>query len=594
MQKRTLKSRWRRLFRSRKQQVEEIGSRAERQIERNFLRKFPRLRPVGRFVAVWLALIIVLVGCVIVQTRALSGYHQAMQPAPGGIYSEGLVDAYSNANPLYATGPANRAVSKLLFGSLFKYDEQNRLVGDLAQGWQADPSGKHYTVTLKPGLRWHDGRPLTADDVVFTYRTIQNPDVQSPLNVSWQNVQVAANGSHAITFELPNPLSSFPHSLTNGIIPQHKLKDVPPNSLRSAQFNTIRPVGAGPYKLERVEVNGNSPATRQVEIALVPFRDYHGGAPKIARFIVRTFPNQEAMFKSFRDQAINAMVDPGPLPDDIARLANTQSLAMPLTAANMVFFKTTAGPLQETPVRQALVAASDVGKLTADLPAPVLPVRSPLLQGSPGYNPQYQQTHLGSEKAAAMLDAAGWKLRPDGLRVKAGQALTFKLFAQQQPEYNNIAKRLKQQWRAIGVDVQVELEGNDDLPTTVAHHEYDALLYGISLGVDPDVYVYWHSKQADIRSLSRLNLSEYRSKVADASLEEGRTRLDPALRNVKYQAFLRAWHQDAPALGLYQPHFNYVTRGQVSGLNERMLTDGTDRFNTVEKWMIRKSPQQIK
>lgn len=594
MQKRSLKSRFRRLFRLRKRQVEDIGSRAEQQLERNFLRKFPRLRPVGRFVAVWVALVIVLAGCVVVQTRALSGYYKTLQPAPGGIYSEGMVDSYTNANPLYATGSANRAVSKLLFAGLFKYDERNHLVGDLARSWQADPSGKRYTVRLKPELRWHDGRPLTAEDVVFTYRTIQNPDVQSPLNVSWQNVQVTASGQDTVIFDLPNPLSSFPHSLTNGIIPQHALKDIPPKNLRSSQFNTIKPVGAGPYRLERIEVDGNTPATRQEEIALVPFRDYHAGAPKIARFIIRTFPSSEMMFESFRDQTINAMVDPEGLPDDIAKAANTQSLTMPLTAANMVFFKTSSGPLQEAPVRQALVAASDIGQVTTDLPKPVLPVRSPFLQSSPSFDPQFQQTYLGADKAAAMLEAAGWKLRPDGLRAKDGQVLMFKLFAQQQPEYDNIAKRLREQWRAIGVDAQVELEGQADLPSTVARHEYDALLYGISLGVDPDVYVYWHSKQADVRSLSRLNLSEYRSAVADASLEEGRTRLDPTLRNVKYQAFLRAWQQDAPALGLYQPHFTYVTRGQVSGLTERTLTDNTDRFNTVEKWMVRKIPQQIR
>lgn len=594
MQARTTKNRFRQLFKLRQEQAVAIGSRAEQQLERNFVRKFGRLRPVWRFVTGWLVLVTVLVGCVVVQTRALGGYHQSLQPTAGGIYSEGIVDTYSNANPLYATGQANGAVSKLLFASLFKFDEKNRLAGDLAVDWQSDPTGKRYTVRLKPDLTWHDGQPLTAKDVVFTYRTIQNPDVQSPLNVSWRDVQVTAKDDRTVVFDLPNPLSSFPYSLTTGIIPQHKLQDVNAANLRSAQFNTVQPVGSGPFKLDTIEVNGNSAATRQEEIALVPFEKYHGGAPKISSFIIRTFPSEETMFKSFRDQTITAMVEPRRLPDDIQQASNTQTMNMPLTAANMVFFKTTAGVLKEAPVRQALVAVTDINKLTADLPKPVLPVRSPLLQSSPGYDPQFQQVYQGAGKAATILEAAGWKLQPNGVRAKAKQPLTFKLYAQDLPEYATVTNGLRQQWKAIGVDVQVTLQADTDLPTTVANHDYDALLYGISLGVDPDEYVYWHSKQADVRSPSRLNFSEYKSAVADAALEAGRTRADPTLRAIKYQPFLRAWQQDAPALGLYQPHFSYVTRGQVYGLSERTLTQGIDRFNTVEDWMIRRAPQPIK
>jgi len=91
-----------------------------------------------------------------------------------------------------------------------------------------------------------------------------------------------------------------------------------------------------------------------------------------------------------------------------------------------------------------------------------------------------------------------------------------------------------------------------------------------------------------------LNFSEYKSPTADAALEAGRTRNDPTLRAVKYQPFLLAWQRDAPALGLCQPRFTYVTRGQVYGFSERTLVSGTDRFNTVEQWMIRRVPQQIK
>ena len=116
---------------------------------------------------------------------------------------------------------------------------------------------------------------------------------------------------------------------------------------------------------------------------------------------------------------------------------------------------------------------------------------------------------------------------------------------------------------------------------------YDALLYGVSIGVDPDVYVYWDSSQVDLRSPSRLNFSEYSNGAANASLEAGRTRLDPALRTVKYQPFLQAWQADAPALGLYQPRFLYLTHGPVYGLDETPINSDAQRFSNVWNWEVR-------
>jgi len=117
-------------------------------------------------------------------------------------------------------------------------------------------------------------------------------------------------------------------------------------------------------------------------------------------------------------------------------------------------------------------------------------------------------------------------------------------------------------------------------------HTYDALLHAISIGVDPDVFAYWDSSQADIRSNARLNFSEYKSTTADTALEAGRTRLDPALRIVKYRPFLQAWQTDAPALGLYQPRFLYITRGTVYGLTDHALNSDSDRYASVADWQI--------
>jgi len=146
---------------------------------------------------------------------------------------------------------------------------------------------------------------------------------------------------------------------------------------------------------------------------------------------------------------------------------------------------------------------------------------------------------------------------------------------------------LQKAWKSIGVKVDVMLQGETDVQGAVSRHDYDSLLYGISVGNDPDVFAYWHSSQASPNSPNRLNFSEYNSKDADASLEAGRARLDPKVRSTKYAPFLKAWGEDAPALALYQPAFLYVTRGKIYNFEPNNLNIITNRFANVENWMIR-------
>lgn len=583
---RAFKLRFRRRLRLRKLQVEEFGQQAEAQLERNFFRRLERLNDVRRFVATWLLLLVLLGGCVVAQIRGLSAYYQSLQPVPGGTYTEGIIGSFTNASPLYATGPVDSAVSKLLFAGLFTYDAKNNLVGDLAQSIVANDSGTVYTVKLKPRLTWQDGQPLTAADVAFTYQIIQNPDAQSPFRSSWQDISVKAIDPTTITFSLPNPLSSFPYSLTNGIVPKHILGGQSMQSLRTLPFNTAQPVGAGPFKFNTLEVTGNDSDTRQEQIALDPFGNYNGGKPKLDRFVIRSFHDEPSLLASYRKQEVNAMVGLSEVPKEAAADTNSRVYSLPMTAAVMTFFRTSQEVLSDGAVRQALVRATDTATIIKKLGYPALPVKEPILQNQIGYDPTLAQAGYDLGAAAAMLDQAGWKLSNNGIRVKDGKPLSFSLYAQDTAEYSRVANELRDQWRKVGVDLQVSLQNDADFQITLSSHGYDALLYGISIGKDPDVYAYWDSKNADIRSDSRLNFSEYKSGPADAALQAGRTRSDPTLRAIKYQPFLQSWRADAPAVGLYEPRFLYIVHNQVYGLSEHPINAEVERFANVQNWMV--------
>lgn len=582
---RTTKLRWRRVWRRRKNQVEQLGVQTEDNIERHIFKRFDRLINVRRFVFSWVVLCVFLFGGVLFQLAALNKYYKTSVPVDGGTFTEGILGTFTNANPIYATGPVDSAISKLVFASLLKYDSDNKLVGDLAENWSVDQSEKIYTVKLRPNLVWQDGTKLTADDVVFTYQLIQNPDSKSPLLSSWQGISVTAKDDRTVVFTLPGALSSFQYGLTNGIIPKHLLSDIPPAQMRAIKFNSSNPVGAGPFKWSAVEVTTEG-KSQQGRIGLAPNTSYYGGEPSLNRYVVRYFTDQKQMVESFEKKELTAMSGLDTTPDALARDLSVEQFSIPVTAQVMVFFKISHEFLKDVKVRQALVQAVDREKLVSEIGYPLIASNEPFLPGHAGYDKGIIQLPHDQTAAETLLDQAGWLKGSDGIREKDGRQLSFSLYSQSTSEYAYVTQRLQTDWSKIGVKAEVLLQPDSDLQTTVTGHNYDALLYGISLGVDPDVYAYWGSTQADERAANRVNFSEYKSTAADRALEAGRTRTDNSLRAVKYRPFLEAWRNDAPALALYQPRYLYITRGVVHGFDPHSVNVASDRYSNVANWQI--------
>lgn len=589
---RTTKLRLRRIFRRRRKQAVAIGTNTEQNLEKHLIKRLIRLPKIQRFLIGWIGLLLVLGVGLVLQTRVLGGKYQTVQANSGGTYTEGIIGSFTNANPLYASSAADSSVSRLVFSGLLTHDKNNTLTGDLAESWVVDEKELVYTVKLKQNLQWHDGKPLTSKDVVFTYQQIQNPESKSFLLSSWQGIKVEAPDASTVVFTLPNSLSSFPYSMTNGIIPEHLLGSVAPGQLRSSAFNNIDPVGSGPFRFSKVEVTANTPENRQGRVALNSSDNYNRGKPKIDTFIIRTFADESALTAAYTAREINAMVGLSSLPDQFMKDSSVLEFGVPLTGQVLVFFKTTQEVLKDPVVRQALVLAANKKDIFAQLPYPLVSIDQPLLKSHIGYDKTYSQVTGNPEEAKKNLDAAGWLVDPaTGIRAKNGVKLTFNLFSQKSSEYSSVAGSLQKQWKDIGVDMQVELQNDQALQSTLALHNYDALLYGISVGSDPDVFPYWHGSQADAKLATRFNFSEYNSTVANQALEAGRTRSDAQLRAAKYKSFLEAWQKDAPALALYQPRFLYIARTPLYGFESTDANSPDDRFAGVERWMVRESLQ---
>jgi peptide/nickel transport system substrate-binding protein len=582
---RTTKLRWRRRVRRGQRQIEDIGSQTEENLDKHFFRRLGRLYEVRRFILTWILLIIALMSAVVVQTRALGDHYLSIVPVPGGIYSEGIVGSYTNANPIFATTDVDSTVARLLFSGLLSYNEKNELVGDIAQSWSVDESGKTYIVVLRDDIVWHDNKRLTAEDVVFTYQSIQNPDARSPLFAAWSGVKVTQVDELTVAFTLPNILASFPYSLTTGILPKHKLLNVQPGDLRGSLFNTIEPIGSGAFRWSGVEVRGDTVEDREQRIALVANDTYHNGRPKLSEFIVRAFLNENSLIESFEKGELNAVAGSLSVPLDSPQ---TDEYNIPLTGSVMIFLRTSQEVLKDTKVRRGLVFATDKKELLRQLNYTSIPVDGPFLPEHIGYNAGLNQYGYDEAQANALLSEAGWQLDgATGIRTKDGAPLTISLSTLNSSEYAIVANQLQKQWRKVGVDLIVNALPQRDLQSSIDERSYDALMYGIVMGLDADQFAYWHSTQADVRSQRRLNFSDFQSTTVDSALESGRTRIDPALRAAKYEPFLQTWRDEAPAIALYRPRFVYTTHSKLYDFNQRSLNSPIDRFNSVEKWMIR-------
>jgi len=544
-------------------------------IRRYFTRRADHIVGVRRFAVGWLVLAF---GLCVASAVAAWGLYQKSKttaPAPGGSYVEGMQGELTNLNPLFAGSNAESSSSELLFNGLLRYNTEGKLAPDLASGWKVADNDKNYTVTLRKDVTWHDGQDFTAEDVVFTIRTIQNRATRSPLNATWRGISVEAKGDHQVQFELQSPSASFVHALTVPIVPEHVLSDVEAGNLRSSPFSN-NPIGTGPFEMRVLrDIN------RGQQLELARNENYFRQAPKVERFVLNVYQDADDLRGDLANKEITSAVDLNDIRVESFSDSNSiQTARYPLRTGVFAFFKTTQKPFNDKDVRQALVLGFDSKRILDLFETRYQPLKTPLLTDQIGFSAQYNQKS-SAKKAKTTLEKAGWKIKND-VRTKGSQTLNLQITTLDSDEYQIMAEELQRQWAEIGVKTTVKLLSQAELEqTALSAHDYEILLYGISIGADPDVYAFWHSSQAQAGSL---NFSEWKNSTADLNLETGRNRLDPTLREARYKAFLKAWEADAPALALYQPYMNYSYHRNASGFEIFPLNTKSDHLTNVQDW----------
>jgi peptide/nickel transport system substrate-binding protein len=536
-----------------------------------------------RIMAGWLFLIAIV--SLILTIGAFYYHYTIAVPIAGGEYKEGIVGQPLYINPVLAAGnDADADLSALIFSSLFKYDSEGKIVPDLAESYEISDDKLTYTVHLKKDIKWHDGEPFTADDVIFTIQAIQDPAFKSPLRQNWQGVGIEAVDDNTIRFLLQNPYAFFINNLSIGILPSHIWGDVAPGSFPLAEYN-LRPVGTGPYKFVNFEKDEEG---NLLSYDLEKNENYYGQKPYITDLSFLFYYDEDSMIEAYNNKQIFGMsyISPSKLADITSKKSNNvNSINIPRYFA--VFFNQQKSKvLADREVRKALSMAIDRQTIINEvLAGEGKEIYSPIPPGTFGFTDDVKKFPFDLEKANKTLDDAGWKKGDDGFRAKGDQPLEFSLTTTDWPDLVQTAELLKKEWEAIGAKMEYEaLPVAEIQQNFIRPREYEALLYGQMLGIDPDPFAFWHSSQTRDPGM---NLALYSNADVDKALEKNRQETDMNARLDNYKKFQQDVADDAPVAFLYSPNYLYVTNKMVQGINIISMTTPDKRFSNISEWYMK-------
>ncbi|MDD5145075.1 MAG: ABC transporter substrate-binding protein [Candidatus Pacebacteria bacterium] len=600
----------------------------------------------------------------------------------GGYYVEGLLRSPRLIiNPVSGNLENERDLAQLIYSGLMKYDDQGKLKLDLAKEYKILEGGRIFEFYLKDNLFWSDGKPLNADDVIFTLKTIQNPSSNSFLRANWLGVKVEKISETGIRFELSNPSSVFLDNSTFGILPKNIWED---QNFLTSIYN-LKPVGSGPYKLKNLvsDIEGN---ITSAELVVNPY--YSGKAPNISNLKFLFFKNEDELIRAFKSGKVQGIsFFPA---ENYQRLekenASRYQLSLPVYFA--LFFNSAQSEiLKDKDVRMALNHGTNKDEIIEKaLPGQASAADSPILPDIYGFKEPGISYQYDIQKAKELLDKAGFVENENGLREKIikktpsfqfksdlklgarseevkelqkclakdssiypdgevsgyfgektkkavikfqekykdeiltpsgltqgngmvlratraklndlcaapsekNLALSFTLATVNQPTLIKVAEILKEQWKALGISLDVQTYDNNvstlkpNLEQEVIKpRNYQILLFGEVLSSLPDPFPFWHSSQIKDPGL---NLSGYENKNGDKLLEENRRSLDETERKESLEEFQNLLLADAPAVFLYSPGYIYLVSNEIKGIETETIVDSSKRFSSVENWYIK-------
>lgn len=470
-------------------------------------------------------------------------------PAYGDTILVGSIGDASNLIPMLAADSASFDIAGLVYNGLVKYDKNLELTGDLAQSWEISEDPLTILFHLRKGVRWHDGVEFTAEDVLFGYQKLIDPNTLTAYSEDFKQVkqaQVVDRYTFKVTYKKP-----FAPALASWqilpVVPKHLLegKDINHSEL------SRHPIGTGPYRFHKW-VTGD-------HIWLTANRDYFEGRPYIDGYIYRIIPDQATLFLELRSQGIDWS---GLTPLQYRRQTDTSWFQREFrkyryigTGYTYLGYNLLDKRFQDKRVRQAISYAIDKEEIVQGVLLGLGEIATgPYKPDTWAYNPHVKRYPYNPEKAEELLAQAGWKdTDGDGILDKNGEPFRFTIMTNQGNHQRRLTLEIIQRkLRKVGIDVKPRVvEWSTFINQFINKKDFEAIILGWSLSQDPDQYDIWHSSKTAPREL---NFISYNNSEVDELLEKGRSVFDQKIRKQYYDRLQEILAEEQPYTFLYIPY----------------------------------------
>jgi peptide/nickel transport system substrate-binding protein len=501
----------------------------------------------------------------------------------GGTVVIGMRSDFGGFNPITNSDLyTGEIINFALFTPLVQYDAALNVVPHLAQSWE-EQGDTAVVFHLRPDVRWHDGRPVTADDVIFTFERAKQPETASLLQSAFLADVASAERIDSLTvrFRYTRPHAQALEDFWWAPAPKHLLDSIAPDALRNAAFNR-QPVGSGPFRF--VEWRAND------RLVLERNADYPaglGGPPSLQRALFRIVPEASTLLTELLTGGVQ--VDIPVLPDQveqIRRQSGQQVFAYPGRTLYYLGWNNARAPFDDVRVRRALAFAVNRQEvIDALLHGQGVPAAGPVPPWSPAHPADVAPLAHAPDSAAALLDQAGWRDRNgDGLRENAaGQPLRFSLLSSDDALRRSVVEVLQSQLRRAGADVQIRVV---EFQTMLAEHrnrEFDAIFTNWILDnfrVASAPFALFHSSEADrARSANR---SSVRDPELDRLITQGGAATDPAEQRRLWRDFTLRLQQQQPVTFMFWLNELAAAAQNLSGV----VMDPRGEMLTLRQWTL--------
>ncbi len=544
-----------------------------------FFQKIPKaFRIMGKLekiiLFIFLIIFIVFLG---IKTRKIYFDNTIEAPVLGGKMVIGSIEAPTTLNPIFAEKDIEKTISGMIFSPLLKVKDDGSVDKILIDDYSISSGGRIYTFHLSEKCKWHDQKAVSSEDIIYTFSIIQSKQYKGIYKNILKDVMFEAVDEKTIKIILPNPYEQFLSSLDIKILPSHILGTEPLEKLKSAEFN-LNPIGCGSYKIKSSSLENGSK-----KIILERFKNVL--KPSKIKYVDFIFYNNYSELKvSYEKNKIDSIFK---IPNN--EVQPTQEFALKsevysnlVSGYNVLHLNFKNEILQYKDIRQAINFATDrqeiIEKVYFNNAAQA---SGPVPKGSIYF--QDNKNEYSLKKAKELISNLKWKDSDnDGYFDKNGMILEFKLVSTDSENMKQAAKILKTQYKKVGIKINTIFAQPEILQTVYLNNKnYDLLLIGESLGINLDLYPYWHSSQ---KTKNGFNFSEFEDSEIDQLLEEIRNMKTQKEKKEKFIKIQNIFSDRNPAIFLTQPMVKFAISKDIKNVHTELLEEPAGFFNNIYFW----------